>query len=148
MITTAHFCKRSTGWVQDVIKKHPNDVRVIFKELPILDRRTGTSRNAAKAALAAGKQGKYTEMHFVLMDGTALSDQFITSEAVKLGLDMKKFKKDMESEAFDEQLEDAMILANRIPALTGTPFFIINEKFIASGDTVKLQKMLDDALAE
>jgi len=142
------FCKQSTDWVQRIVKKYPDDVRVVFKELPILDRRTGTSRNAAKAALAAGRQGKFTEMHFVLMDGTALSEKFINSEAVKLGLDMKKFKKDMASDALDEQLEDAMILANQIPGLTGTPFFIINEKFLASGDAVKLQAMLNEALAE
>jgi len=142
------FCKRSTGWIQDVMKEHPNDVRIIFKELPILDRRTGTSRNAAKAALAAGKQGKYNEMHFALMAASDLSDKFITSTAIKLGLNMKKFKADMQSDAFDEHLEDTMILATQIPALTGTPFFIINEKFVPSGDTVALQNMLDEALAE
>jgi len=142
------FCKRTTGWLQDVIREHPNDVRVIFKELPILERRTKTSRNAARAALAAQRQGKYSEMHFALMDGTNLNEKFINSAAIKLGLDMKKFDADMKDDAVEEQIEDTMFLASRIPGLTGTPFFVINTKFMASGDIVALQKMLDEALRD
>ncbi len=137
------FCKTSAGWLQKVINNHPKDVRVIFKELPILERRTKTSRNAAKAALAAKKQGKYMEMHFALMAGTDLNPDYINAQAKKLGLDMEKFKQDMKSEAFDAQLDDAIFLAQRIPNLTGTPFFVINTDSMASGDTIALQKMLD-----
>ena len=142
------FCKQSTAWVQNIVKTYPDDVRVVFKELPILERRSKTSRNAAKAALAAGKQGKYMEMHLALMDGTALSNKYITSEAVKLGLNLKKFNADMADPNLDEQLEDAMYLASRIPGLTGTPFFVINDKFLASGNTQVLQAMLNEALAQ
>ena len=142
------YCKQSTEWVQSIVKKYPNDVRVVFKELPILDRRTRTSRNAAKAALAAKKQGKYLEMHFALMDGTGLNEKFITSTAMKLGLNLKQFEADMANPKLDEQLEDAMILANQIPGLTGTPFFVVNDKFLASGNTVALQALLDEALAQ
>ncbi|PHR90818.1 MAG: hypothetical protein COA69_13935 [Robiginitomaculum sp.] len=141
------FCKRSTGWVQEVLAQHPKDVRVVFKELPILDRRTRTSRNASKAAIAAHKQGLYREMHFALMDGSDLSQSFITATAKRLGLNMRQFEADLKDEALDEQLEDSMYLASRIPGLTGTPFFVINDEFLASGDTNKLQAMLDEALA-
>ena len=142
------YCKQSTDWLQNVMKEYPKDVRVVFKELPILDRRTQTSRNAAKAALAAGRQGKYNEMHLAMMDGNNLSQKYINSSALKLGLDMAKFKKDMSDEALDEQLEDGMYLASRIPGLTGTPFFVINEKFMASGDKQALNAMLQEALSE
>ncbi len=142
------YCKQSTAWVQSVVGQYPDDVRIVFKELPILDRRSKTSRNAAKAALAAGKQGNYMEMHLALMDGTALSNKFITSAAVKLGLDLKKFETDMADPNLDEQLEDAMYLASLIPGLTGTPFFIINDKFLASGNTQALQAMLNEALSQ
>lgn len=141
------FCKRSTGWVQEVMAKYPKDVRVIFKELPILERRTRTSRNAAKAALAAHKQGKYSEMHFALMDASDVSQKFITSTAIKLGLNITKFEKDMQSEELDTHLEDTMYLASLIPGLTGTPFFVINDQFLASGDEVKLQRMLEEELS-
>jgi len=142
------FCKQSTSWVQTAMKQYPDDVRFVFKELPILERRTKTSRNAAKAALAANKQGKYMEMHLALMDGTALNKKFIKSAAVKIGLSLKKFEADMADPSLDEQLEDTMYLASRIPGLTGTPFFVINDKFMASGNTEALQAMLDEALTQ
>jgi len=142
------YCKSSTKWVQEVMKKHPKDVRIIFKELPILDGRTRTSRNAAKAAMAAQKQGKYLEMHLALMNSSVLSKDFITKTAKKLELDMAKFEKDMKDKANDAQLESALVLANRIPGLTGTPFFVINDEYLASGNTRALQAMLDKALKE
>lgn len=140
------YCKRSTDWVNQTIKTHPNDVRVIFKELPILDGRTKTSRPAAKAALAANKQGKYLEMHTALMDASGLTPERIKEIARKQGLNVKQLEKDMLDPELDVMLEDTLILANRIPSLTGTPFFIINDLMIAGADTDRLQASLDEAL--
>ena len=142
------FCKQSSDWLKEVMDRHPNDVRVVFKELPILDGRTKTSRNAAKAALAAGRQGKYTTMHFSLMNERGLTEERVLALAEEAGLDMEKFKKDMEDTEMDRHLDDGLLLANRIPALTGTPFFVINDDFIAGADTTKLDKMLEDALKD
>lgn len=140
------FCKRSTEWVNKTIAAHPNDVRVIFKELPILDGRTKTSRNAAKAALAAHRQGKYLEMHTALMEASGLTPERIKSVAKDVGLNVKKLEKDMQDPELDVMLEDTLILANRIPALSGTPFFIINDMMIAGADTDRLQASLEAAL--
>lgn len=142
------FCKQSSDWLKNVMDKYPDDVRVVFKELPILDGRTKTSRNAAKAALAAARQGKYATMHFSLMNERSLTKDRVLAIAEKAGLDMEKLKKDMEDPEMDRQLEDGLLLANRIPSLTGTPFFVINDDFIAGADTKKLDKMLEDALKE
>ena len=125
------FCKSSSDWLKNVIDKYPDDVRVVFKELPILDGRTKTSRNAAKVALAAGKQGKYSTMHFSLMAERSLTEERVLQIAEKAGLDMDKLKEDMKSPTLDRQIDDGLLLAKRIPALTGTPFFVINDDFIA-----------------
>ncbi len=142
------FCKTSSNWVKGVMEKYPDDVRVVFKELPILDGRTKTSRNAAKAALAAGRQGKYSTIHFSLMNERSLTKERVLAIAEKAGLDMDKLKKDMEDPEMDRQLEDGLLLANRIPSLTGTPFFVINDDFIAGADTRKLDEMLNAALKD
>jgi len=142
------FCKQSSDWLKGVMDKYPDDVRVVFKELPILDGRTKTSRNAAKAALAAGRQGKYSTMHFSLMNERSLTKERVLAIAEKAGLDMEKLKKDMADPEMNRQLEDGLLLANRIPSLTGTPFFVINDDFIAGADTKKLDKMLKDALKD
>lgn len=142
------FCKQSSDWVKNVMDKYPDDVRVVFKELPILDGRTKTSRNAAKAALAAARQGKYPAMHFALMDERSLTKDRVLTLAKEAGLDMAKLKKDMEDPGMEQHLDDGLLLANRIPSLTGTPFFVINDDFIAGADTTRLDKMLKDALKD
>ena len=142
------FCKQSSDWLKGVMEKHPKDVRIVFKELPILDGRTKTSRNAAKAALAAARQGKYSTMHFSMMNERSLTEDRVFALAEKAGLDMDKLKKDMQDKELDRQLEDGLLLANRIPSLTGTPFFVINDDFIAGADQKRLNEMLETALKE
>lgn len=140
------FCKRSTDWIRETLDNHPNDVRVIFKELPLLDGRTKTSRNAAKAALAAARQGKYDTMHFSLMAERSLTKDRIDMLAEKAGLDMVKFRKDIQDPALSKQLEDAMTLAARMPMFSGTPFFFINDDYISGANTERLDAMLEAAL--
>ncbi|WP_409433798.1 DsbA family protein [Litorimonas sp. RW-G-Af-16] len=140
------YCKRSTEWVKEVMESYPNDVRIVFKELPILDGRTKTSRNAALAALSAARQGKYTTMHFSLMNERSLTIDRVRKLAEETGLDMRKFDADMKDVALAKQIEDTLLLANRIPSLTGTPFFVINDEFVSGADTNKLQNLLDEAL--
>jgi protein-disulfide isomerase len=140
------FCKRSTQWVEDLMDDYPNDVRVVFKELPILDGRTKTSRFAAKAALAAARQGKYTEVHLDLMNERSLTKDRIRSIIEDRGLDMKVFDADMKDVSLDRQIEDTLLLAGRIPALTGTPFFLINDDYVSGADTDRLDQLLAKAL--
>lgn len=140
------FCKRSTQWMKTVIDEHPNDVRVIFKELPVLDGRTKTSRSAAKAALAAGRQGKYREMHFALMEGRGLTAERVRNMAEEIGLDMAKFDKDMLGADLDTHINDNLALGQEIPALTGTPFYVIGEEFVSGANTEKLGDVLAAAL--
>lgn len=140
------FCKSSTEWVRQTIDKHPDDVRVIFKELPILDGRSKTSKDAARAALAAGRQGKYSTMHFSLMKERGLTKERIEKLAETVGLDMKKYKKDIADPELTRQLDDALVLAGRIPSLTGTPFFIIGDESVSGANVTRLQQILDDAL--
>jgi len=140
------YCKNTTDWVMDTLKAHPNDVRVVFKELPILDGRTKTSRNASLAALAAGRQGKYKEMHIALMNSRGLSVEKIENLAVEQGINVDTLRKDMKDPKLAKQIEDAIILAQNIPPLTGTPFFVINDSYIAGADTDALQEKLESAL--
>jgi len=140
------FCKQSSNWLKGVMDKYPDDVRVVFKELPILDGRTKTSRNAAKAALAAGRQGKYSTMHFSLMAERSLTEDRVFQIAEKAGLDIEKLKKDMKDPSMDRHLEDGLRLANKIPSLTGTPFFVINDDFVNGANTKELDELLKNAL--
>ena len=86
------YCKRVMQTVIDSTKADGN-VRVVFKEFPILGE---TSLVAAQAALASHKQGKYEAFHFALMGHRGrLSPDVIMSIAKSVGLDVKKLKDDM-----------------------------------------------------
>ena len=140
------FCKKSAGWVENVIKLYPDDVKIIFKELPILDSRTKTSKIAAKAAIAANNQGKFNSVHFALMNERSISEDRIYKIAEKEGLNIKKLKKDMNDPKVDLYLADTLSLATRIPSLSGTPFFIIGDNLIPGADEERLNAALHDIL--
>lgn len=140
------FCKRATPWVEDVEEKYGNDVRIVFKELPILDDRTRTSRLASRAALAADKQGKYKEMHFALMNQKRLSGEIIRKTAEEVGLDMNRYDADLADPTIDQHINDTLQLANRLPALTGTPFFIVGGEYVSGADTDRLEQLVEAGL--
>lgn len=140
------YCKRSTEWLKQVMETYPDDVRIVFKELPLLDARTKTSRNAAKAALAAARQGKYLDMHFALMEARGLTAERIDTIAEEHGVNVSKMRAEMQTTELNQHLEDTTRLARQIPQLNGTPFFIIGDQFMAGANEERLQQLLDDAL--
>lgn len=140
------FCKKSTDWLMNAIEENPKDIRVIFKELPLLDGRSRTSRNAAIAALAAAKQGKYPEMHVALMAERSLTKERIDDIAKKLDLNMELFQTDLGDPEIALLIEDNLTLAQNIPMFGGTPFFLINDATVSGANTEKLQAALDTAL--
>ncbi len=140
------YCKRTTDWVSGVLEEHPNDVRVIFKEAPILDSRSRTSKNAARAALAAARQGKYLDMHIALMNASRLTDDKIDELAAENGLDVAKLRKDMEDPAIVEHVDNTMTLVGKIRPFNGTPFFLFEDEFVAGASVQRLDELLDAAL--
>lgn len=118
------FCKRGKDTMEEVSKKYPNDVKLAFKQLPLAFH--DKAEPAARASLAAGKQGKFWEMHDALFDNQAqLSSEFFLDQAKKLGLDIEKFKKDMEASDVTEQIKKDKELADS-HGISGTPGFFVN----------------------
>jgi protein-disulfide isomerase len=121
------FCRRA---LPDVVKLIDSDdkVRVVFKELPIFG---DESEAAAKAALAAAKQGKYFEMHQKLFSepGKADKDKALKI-AQELGLDVPQLEKDMENPSIQQALDEAKDLAQKL-GLQGTPLYLIGDRIVA-----------------
>lgn len=140
------FCKRSTDWMEETIAKYPDDVRVVFKELPVLTGTEGTSHTAARAALASARQGKYKKMHFALMAERSINEARILEIGKNLGLNVDQLERDMADPAIARQIQDNLTISERIPALTGTPFFILNDEFVSGANLPKLDSMVAAAL--
>jgi protein-disulfide isomerase len=120
------YCKRSLPDVMKLVESDKN-LRVVIKEFPILG---PTSITASRAALAAGKQGKYKELHVALMSHKgALSDEAIFELAKSAGLDVDKLKADMEDKTIAARIEQNHQLASML-GIDGTPAFVIDQQLI------------------
>lgn len=109
--------------IEGIVKANP-DVRIIFKEFPI---RGPVSEFAARAALAANKQGKYYEFsHALLQSKPPLTQEVVLETAKKVGLNVDQLKKDMSDKSVDEQLKANIKLAQDLK-LFGTPAFFIGK---------------------
>ena len=120
------YCKRGFHNIRELIEKDGN-VRVVFKELPILSK---DSEEAAKVALAARAQGKYWELHQALIESKGrVTEAYALETAGKLGLDVEKLKADKDSEAVKAELARVEALARKMN-ITGTPHFLVGNEAI------------------
>lgn len=140
------FCARGMQTMEEVMKAYPNDVKVVFKNLPLPFHKNAAP--AAKAALAAGKQGKFWEMHDALFGNQrGLSDAFYLETATKLGLNIEKFKTDMASPELDKDLEADKKIAEA-NGISGTPGFFVNGVAVRGAYPVDhFKKIIDRWLA-
>jgi protein-disulfide isomerase len=120
------YCKRGFGDLAKLIETDRN-VKVVFKELPILSK---GSEEAAKVALAARLQGKYWEAHRALIEAKGQLNEASSLKAVeKLGLDMTRLKKDMEGAEVKGEIAKVRELAQKM-GIQGTPHFLVGDKAI------------------
>jgi len=88
-------------------------LRVVYKEFPILG---PNSKFAAKAALAAHKQGKYLAFHKALFQVRGTVDPSkVTEVAATVRLDVDRLKADMEDPAIAALIEKNLALAQALP---------------------------------
>jgi protein-disulfide isomerase len=116
------WCKKGLPEVVNLIETDKN-LRVVLKEFPIFG---GDSDYAAKAAIAAKKQGKYWELHTALLGHEGkVTKQAVDEIAAAQGIDMAKLKADMNSPEVAKVIADNQALAQSL-AINGTPAFIID----------------------
>jgi len=137
------YCKRGFGDVAKLIESDKN-VRVVFKEFPILREE---SEQAAKVALAARMQGKYWEVHRELIATKGLVNEAVALKAAeKLGLDMVKLKADIASPEVKAEIDRVKELAKKL-AINGTPHFLVGDQAIG-GAPENLYDLLSKNVAD
>jgi protein-disulfide isomerase len=112
--------------IREVAAAYPEKIRVIFKNLP-MDFHPHAIL-AHEAALAAGVEGKFWEMHdLILSNQSALTRADLLSYAKRLGLDAARFASRLDSEE-----SRAVIAGDLAEAKTrgvfGAPAFFVNDK--------------------
>ena len=141
------YCKRGANTVEEILKAYPKDVKVVFKNLPLSFHKN--AKPAAIAALAAGKQGKYWEMHDELFKNQrGLTADYFLKSAKTIGLNVDQFKKDIADEALAKQVADDEAGARKL-GITGTPGFVVNGVLLEGAQPLPaFKKVIDRWLAK
>ena len=130
------YCKREAAEMKKLLQADP-DVRVVYKDLPILG---PASVFAARAALAAQKQGKHGALHTALLETSErLTDQEVLRLAAQAGSGTAQLEKDMADPSVTAAL-DRNFQLQRALNIQGTPALIVGTEFIpgaANLDTLK-----------
>lgn len=120
------YCSSMRTVLEDILKAYPNKVRLVWKDLPLHEQ----SYETAIAARCAQLQGKFWEMHDLLMDNYLLLKRESYSDfAQQLSLDLEDFNQcvDLKKPAtlVDEDVKQAQTLK-----IDATPHYFINEREI------------------
>jgi protein-disulfide isomerase len=139
------FCNRVNPTLAALQKKYGDKIRIVFKHNPLSFHKDAPL--ASQAALAAGEQGKFWEMHDLLFKNMrALKRDNLDSYAQELGLNMDKFKAALDSGKFKAQV-DADIAQARSLGATGTPTFFINGKKLRGAQPqASFERVIDELL--
>jgi protein-disulfide isomerase len=131
--------------VEKVVAKYKNKVRLLIKFYPYKYR--DFARISAEAALAAADQGKFWEMHGLLIRKSPdLERNRLVNYAKKIGLDVEKFKKALDSHKNDAIIERDLKLATDL-GLYNTPTFFINGRKVVGNVPFKyLNKIVQEEL--
>lgn len=139
------YCRVANSWLAEALQAHPGQIRVIFKELPLLG---DVSREAARAALAVWKinPDAYMAVHNEFMAaGSALNSERIDQIAASHGVDVGAMRETMGSGDIAAHLSETYEVAS-IAGINGTPFFVINGDVIGGANVPRLQSSLAAAL--
>lgn len=102
---------------------------------------------AAEASEAAGKQGKFWEMHDKIFENAKeLTDENFAKWAGELGLDLEQFKKDMTDPEVKKKIADQQKLGTSLGA-RGTPAFFVNGRYLSGAQpTAAFKAIIDEEM--
>ena len=118
------YCKRAFPSLMKVVEEN-DDVRVVFKEFPILSE---NSRTAASYALALNDQLKFLTFHSKLMSSRgSVNPAFLERTLKEIGEDVDTVKARAKDSKIDDTLNKTEALAKTL-GINGTPAFVINNQ--------------------
>lgn len=132
-VTIVEFYDYNCGYCKQVpdvfarLLEEDDNVRIIFKEFPIL---AESSDFAAKAAMASMKQNKFMDFHRALMKNKrALSEDMVLQIARDAGVDDNLLLKDMADPEIETNIMKTKYLV-QVLGISGTPGFVIGNQII------------------
>ncbi|OJW52640.1 MAG: hypothetical protein BGO67_09215 [Alphaproteobacteria bacterium 41-28] len=137
------YCKKFYKELTTLLSTN-KDVKVIFKDIPIMG---SNSEIAIKAMLAAKEQGKYDKLQGAIYSSDKpLTKKQILKIASSLGIDTKKLQEDMDDKAIKAEMDETLKLSQTL-GINGTPTLIVGETTVLPGyvSAEELNKKLKEA---
>ena len=138
------YCRQMAPVMEQAVADDPR-LKIVYKEFPILG---PDSLFAAKAALAAERQGKYQEFHKALYGSrTRVTEAVVLKIAGEAGLDVERMKTDMQQPDIQGLIDRNAELAQAL-RITGTPGFVVGDQiFPGATDLETMKKLIRQARA-
>jgi protein-disulfide isomerase len=113
-------CQAAHPVIERVLELFPGQVRFVVRHFPVVSAHPQAEK-AALAAEAAGRQGRFWEMHRRLMEARgALEDEDLVRYARGLNLDLARFRRDLADEALGAEVRNERLMGAR-SGVNGTP---------------------------
>ena len=126
--------------------EYPDKIRLVLKNYPY--RYRDYSHLAAESLLAAGDQGKYWEMHDIMIKNSPTLDRnSLIRYAEELKLDVKQFTNDLDSKKHKKLIKQDEDLAIAMDLYNTPTFFINGRKVIGNRSYEYLKKIIEEELA-
>ena len=141
------YCGLAHPIVKELLRRFGDQLRFVFRHFPLTQVHPH-AEHAAQAAEAAGRQGKFWEMHDYLFEHQdALDDANLVLYAIDLNLDLSRFEQDFGDPAIIEHIRED-VLSGIQSGVNGTPTFFINGvRHDGSFDLDTMLAAIEDAAA-
>ncbi len=128
------YCRAIYPQLNQLIAKD-HDVRLLYREYPVL---SPHSLLPAQAALAAQNQGKYSQLHDLMMEANSpLYEDEINHLASKLRMNTSQLDRDMNSDKVMNQIQTNLSIGQALN-IQGVPSFIISRTTPPSTEKAKV----------
>lgn len=139
------YCAQAHRALLPLLEQQGKGLRLVFKHFP-LSQIHPQAMPAARAAWAAGRQGKFWPFHDALFrDQAKLGDDLYEAVANNLGLNLDQFNRDRNGEASLRAIRQDFALAERLE-LQGTPTFLLQRG--TSLEVIPLDALQADGLGQ
>ena len=130
--------------LEQVLEKNPKTVKIVFKNFLIRSHKF--ARQAAVAALAAERQGKFWPFHDELFKNyNRLNENKIQEIAAKLNLDKVQFEKDRADPLLMEKVDHDHNAGVEM-GVSGVPTVFVNGRKLKNRSLQGFQELIDAAL--
>ena len=119
------YCGQAERVIRELLASHGDDVRYVWRHLPLNDVHP-SAQLAAEAAEAAAAQSKFWEMYDTLLDHQGeLTPRDLARYADEIGLDVERFRGELRRREYASRISEDVASADE-SGVSGTPTFFIN----------------------